>query len=157
MAEKKTRKAAKAKKKDAVVWTVVSADLLGDFPGEADVDVIGSWKSRARAVNDCVDYMIQRIHLRPDIRYAMFRDRFHKGLVGEVAKESGVSRRVLLRKFDYDLKEGWEIGDEIEDALRRCLRDAFAVTNQYFIISDEDGDLGNDTFLFQVSDNLLRG
>ncbi len=155
MAEKKIEKA--GKKKDNVVWTVMSVDLLGDFPGEADADVIGSWKSRARAVNDCVDYMIQRIHLRPDLRYAMFHDMFHKGLVREVSKASGVSRKSLLRKFDYDINEGWEIGDGIKNALRRCLRDAFAVTSQYYIVPEVDGDLGNDTFLFQISDNLLRG
>ena len=151
------RKIKKAKKKEVNVWTVVSVDLLGDFPGEADTDVVGSWKSRPRAVKDCVDYMIERIKLRPDIRYCMSHDMFHKGLVMEVSKASGVSRRTLLKKFDYDLKEGWEMSSEIENALRGFLCDSLAVDNEYCIVPEVDGDLGNDTFLFKICHNPLRG
>lgn len=158
MAEKidKVKRAEKAKKKENKVWSVMSVDLMADFPGEADVDVVGTWRSRRKAVDDCVDYIVERIALRPDIRYVMFHDVCHKDIVRNIVSASGVNRRTLIRKFDYNVKDGWEMDPDIEKALRRYLRDAFSVDNQYSIMPEVDDILG-DSFTFQIVENQLKG
>lgn len=153
--EKKAKKAKKVgQARKTTIYSVLSVDCTADWP--LDAAVVGSWKDKETAVRECADYMIERINLRPDIRYAMFHDINHRNLVGEVAAASGVAPRSVRSLFKYDTDVNWKMNKRMEDAVRKVLREALAASPDYAIIPEEDGDVGADMFVFEIEENQLE-
>lgn len=139
-----------AKKK--MVYSVVSTDVTSDDPVETDV--VGTYRNREDAVEACVDYIVERLHTRPDIRYAFISDVNHNTRV-ELARAMNMSSSILKRKFAYDLKEGWEMSEKLAKAVRDYLS-CEVLGGVYDIGTDMESAIGVASFIFYIQENPLK-
>lgn len=137
------------------ISTVSSVDIM---PGEpCDTAVIGSWTNRSDAVSACAGYIIERCVLRPDLRYAIMHDVNHDCLIDIVAAKTGCKKYLLEKAFEHRLLEHeWEMPEEVEGALRECLEDAIGRDSVYEIATCPESDIGDSTWIFEVSTNQLE-
>lgn len=135
------------------IYSIMSIDSCNDLPIEPDV--VQSTRSMETAVNACSEYILERVHLRPDIRYAMMHDLNHEGLADAVAVESGVSRDEIRDLFKYSFDEGWNLPEKVMDALFKFVHDALSVESEYVISTDEDSDVGSEVYTFMIVKNQL--
>ena len=135
------------------IYSIMSIDSCNELPIEPDV--VQSTRSRETAVNACTEYILERIHLRPDIRYAMMHDMDHEELADVVAGESGVSRDEIRDSFKYSFDEGWNLPEKVMDALSKFVHDALSVESAYIISTDMDSDVGSEVYTFMIVENQL--
>jgi len=136
------------------IFTVSSVDVPSDNPIETSA--IGSWTTRYNAAKACVDYMIERIGLRPDIRYAIFHDVNHSDVAERVALLFGGSVDFIMHKFSFDLDEKWRMTEKMEESVRDVLSEEFAISSIYEIETDPDSDIGCEKYIFEISQNELE-
>ena len=135
-----------------MVYSVVSTDVTSDDPVETDV--VGTYRNRKDAVEACVDYIVERLNMRPDIRYAFIRDVNHNAR-RELARAIKMSSSILKRKFAYDLKDGWEMSEKLEKAVRDYLWNE-VLGGVYDIGTDMESSIGVASFIFYIKENPLK-
>lgn len=141
-----------AKKKN-MVYSVVSTDNTMDEP--VDTQVVGTYRRREDAVQACVDYIMERLELRPDIRYALMHDVNHgQKLIRFLRGWSTATPRRIRRAFAYKMDD-WEMPEEIGSAVRLFIRDVVE-DGVYDIITDMESDIGCEEFVFEIQENELK-
>lgn len=138
-------------KREKMVYSVVSTDVTTDWP--VDTQVVGSYRRREDAVTACVDYIMERLALRPDIKYAFMNDVNHSAMK-EIAKMSKVTPGRLKRMFAYQMDE-WEIPKEVEPAVRSFALEV-AKGGVYDMCTDMESDIGSEQFVFEIQENALQ-
>ena len=122
------------------VYTVSSLDDHPKFGTEHCV--IGSFTTRGRALDECVDYIMERLELRDDLAFAMANDENHP----EAAEVfSGCSGR----------SDGWGVKRRKAKALRAFLRDELGGQGCYYACLDSG--MGWIAFHFDVDENDVEG
>lgn len=145
------------------VYTVSSMDITSEEP--ADMAVISAWSTRTAAVKDCVDYIVQRLHIRPDIRYAFMHNEEDGDVLDAVALASSPQecqtnkdsmddlRRRVLSYFEYDPKsEEWCPPSAVISAITSYLLTCISAGGEYSIETDIDSDIGAEKYVFEVSE-----
>lgn len=89
------------------IWTVYSIDDKDYDP--IDSCVLGSYTSRKRAIEECVDYIIGRLQVRDDLAFSMAHDENHLD-AGKMFSEdrhgsAKIRRGCLTRLREYLAKE----------------------------------------------------
>ena len=138
--------------KNKMVYSVASTDVTSDDPVETDV--VGTYRKREDAVEACVDYIVERLHTRPDIRYAFISDVNHNTRL-ELARAMNMSSSILKRKFAYDLKDGWEMSEKLAKAVRDYLS-CEVLGGVYDIGTDMESAIGVASFIFYIQENPLK-
>ena len=116
------------------VYTVSSTD---DTDNGSDHLVIGSYTSRGRALDECVDYIFERLGWREELARSMAHDENHpeaKKFFSEKKKDD----RTVVRKGC--------VGE-----LRRYIRDVLGEDGTYYVLD------GTDSWHFDVDENGLEG
>ena len=128
-----------------------------DMPDGEDIEVCvtSSERSRQEAVDSCAEYIIERLDLRPDIRYALMHDENHPNLAEELGQKTGESATYLRDQFCYDVNASWDVSDQIVDALRELLKSAIFVEGGYDMSTETESDIGPSRFMFLVEENPL--
>ena len=140
---------AKSKK----VYSVVSTDITTDEP--VDTQVVGTYRRREDAVTACVDHIMKRLVLRPDIRYAFMHDENHdqKTLIKFLREWSIATPGRIRRAFAYK-KGDWKMPEEIGSAVRLFVREVVE-GGVYDMSTDMESDIGRERFVFEIQDNYL--
>ena len=111
------------------IYTVSSQD---DCDRSWEHLVIGSYRTMARALDECVDYIMERINIRDDIARAVANDENHPTAGG----------------FMEETDEGWAVIDPI--ALRDYIRDELGGERCYYVLC------GNDSYHFDIDENDIE-
>ena len=122
------------------VYTVSSYD---DHPKFGDNRcTIGSYTTRGKALDECVDYIMERLRVRDDLAFCMANDENHPE-----AKEffSGHS----------DRSDNWRVKRGKVTALREFLRDRLGSDGYYYACLDAG--MGWISFHFDVDENDVEG
>ena len=128
------------------VYVVLSADVSSDEPIE--VEAVGSYERKEDALKACTDYVMERLALRPDIRYALYNDVNHgKHLRRKLNIESGLSYPRLKRLF---MAEEWNPPKRVEHALWCHVRLSLESDMAYYIDTDMFSDIGVTTYAFLI-------
>lgn len=122
------------------VYTVSSYDDHPKFG--TDRCTIGSFTTRGRALDECVDYIMERLRVRDDLAFCVANDENHPE-----AKEffSGRSSR----------SDSWRVKRGKAEALRAFLRDALGGDGCYYACVDAG--MGWISFDFDVDENDVEG
>lgn len=136
------------------VWTIGTVDVTSDMPIE--VDACGTYDVRDEATDACAALIVERIGLRPDIRYALMHDVNHPWLPDAVAARCCWDVDVLKARFTYSMDDGWELPSEVGQALTEVLEDQLRMQTGYDIATDVGSDIGAEQFLFFVHENLIH-
>lgn len=141
--------------KESQVYTVMSMDVCPSEP--IDTNTIGSWRSRKFAGEECAAYIMDRVMIRPDIRYALMRNMNDPMLPDRVAEALGITKAALMDEgsFDFKYREDFELPDGWYDAIFEDLRWTLAGSSSYPIETDGDSDIGACSFLFNITGNPL--
>ena len=141
-----------AKKK--MVYSVVSTDITTDEP--VDTQVVGTYRRREDAVTACIDYIMERLVLRPDIRYAFMHDVNHdqktliKFLRGWCDATPGRIRKAFAFKMD-----DWKMPEDIGPAVRLFVREVVE-GGVYDMSTDMESEIGCEQFVFEIQENELK-
>lgn len=136
------------------VYSVVSTDITNDEPVETRV--VGTYRRREDAVTACISYIMERLVLRPDIRYAFMHDVNHdqKTLIKFLRKLSIATPGKIRRAFAYTMAD-WEMPEEIGPAVRLFVREVVE-GGVYDISTDMESDIGYEQFIFEIQENELK-
>lgn len=116
------------------VYTVQSLD--SPVRGPVDHCVIGTYTTRGRALDECVEYIMDRLELRDDFAWSMAHDENHpetEELFSELKDGATVVRRGCASK------------------LKKLLRDELAGQGCYYVFD------GNDSWHFDIDENGVEG
>lgn len=122
------------------VYTVTSTDDLDREP--LDRCVIGSYTSRGRALDECVDYIMERIEIRPDLAWSMAKDENHPE-AAQFFREKPLKDKPHL----VDMV----VGRGCVEKLREFLRDELGGQGCYYVYD------GIDSWHFDVDENDVEG
>lgn len=122
------------------IYTVTSTDDPLREPLERCV--IGSYTTRGRALDECVDYIMERIENRKDIAWSMVRDENHPE-AAKFFREKPLKDRPHL--VDMVVKRG------CAKKLREFLRDELSGQGCYYVYD------GNDVWHFDIDENDVVG
>ena len=137
-------------------YTIMSLDIVPDEP--IDGTVVGTYQDRRRAIEECADYIIERVRLRTDVRYAIMHDLNHPELPCILEDEAGLSENEIEDLFSYELKEDWDMSQEAEASIKRWLVDSLCPGGYYEIEVDFTDDvIGGHEFVFKVIENDFTG
>lgn len=138
------------------IYTVSSVDIQTDEPVETCT--VKSFTSRKDAVKECVDYIIERCCLRPDIRYALMHDYNHDQILPIVSAKSGYDRKILEKEFEYRPLDarGWCMPHQVEEALSEYLSSEIDLYGSYDISTGYDTEIGSTEWIFEISMNMLE-
>lgn len=141
---------AKSKK----VYSVVSTDVTTDEP--VDTQVVGTYRKREDDVTACIDYIMERLVLRPDIRYAFMHDVNHdqKSLIKFLRGWCYATPGMIRKAFSFNMDD-WEMPDEIENAVRLFVRDVVE-GGVYDMSTDMESEIGCEQFVFEIQENELK-
>lgn len=117
------------------VWTVSSLDNREYEP--ADHTVVGSYTTRGRALDECVDYVMERLKLRHDLAWSMAHDENHPDAAKLFSESRRLGRHVVRRGC---------VGK-----LRAFLRDELGCSGCYYVYD------GSDVWHFDVDENDVEG
>lgn len=117
------------------IWTVTSTDDLRTEP--IDRCLTGSYTSRGKALDECVDYIMERIENRDDFAYSMAHDENHE----DVAEFFSERRKDGV----FVVKRG------CARKLREYLRDELGCSSCYYVYD------GNESWHFDVDENDVVG
>lgn len=136
------------------IHTVSSVDIETGEP--VQTNTIGSFTDRGDAIRECVDYIVERLKLRPDIRYALMHDENHDQIMALVSARSGVPKKTLEKEFEFrPLDRGWGMPPEVENAIRDFVEHVIELEGGYDIVTDFDTEIGSTEWIFDVSKNTL--
>lgn len=138
------------------VHSVVSLDITPDEP--IDGTVIGTFHNRANAIKECADYIIERLYLRADIRYAFMHDENHPELEGNLSDKAGIPFSEVEEMFSYDVNDDeWNMPPEVESFIKEWLVDEIRAGGYYEIeVYGLDEVIGSHEFVFKVIENQLK-
>lgn len=138
------------------VHSVVSLDITPDEP--IDGTVIGTFHDRANAIKECADYIIERLYLRADIRYAFMHDENHPYLEEDLSEKVEIPFSEVEKMFSYDVNDDeWNMPQEVESVLKEWLVDDIKAGGYYEIeVDDLDEVIGSHEFVFKVIENQLK-
>ena len=117
------------------VWTVMSVDDLEREP--LSHCVIGSYTSRGRALDECVDYIIERIEIRADFAWSAAHDENHEEAAKFFSERKKDGRTVVRRGC---------LG-----RLREYIRDELGGCGAYYVYD------GSSSWHFDVDENAVEG
>ena len=137
------------------IYTICSLDITQDEKSE--IAIIESCTKKGVAVRKCVEYIVERVYLRPDIRYGLWHDELHPEIRKFVSSNSGVPMRRLNRMFAYRFSDGWKIPDDVEKSIKEFLKEEVGSGMGYTIFVDEESSIGYNEFIFGVANNTLGG
>ena len=140
--------------KSKKVYSVVSTDVTTDEP--VDTNVVGTYMKREDAVTACIDYIMDRFVLRPDIRYAFMHDvnRDQKTLIKFICGLSDATPGMIRKAFSFKMDD-WEMLEEIEPAVRLFLR-VVVEGGVYDMSTDMESEIGCEQFVFEIQENELK-
>lgn len=121
------------------IWTVVSRD---DTDNGSDHLVAGSYTSRERAIDECVDYIVERLSMRDDLAYCMAHD-----------EDNPEAAEFFSGKPDRS--DHWHVKRGAKTALREFLKDKLGDQGCYYACCDCGK--GRLSFCFDVDENDLEG
>lgn len=136
------------------IWTVFSVDEESD--SKTEICHVGSRCNLNDALDLLVDYIVERLELRPDIRYAMLHDLQHPEADYWIMKRCNVPIEELRYLFRYKIDDGWRMPKKVEDAVRGYLRAIVDVDWGYDIETGPDSDIGYAKFTFGADENELE-
>ena len=138
------------------IYTVSSVDIQTEEPVETCT--IKSFTSRKDAVKECVDYIIERCCIRPDIRYALMHDVNHDQVLAIVSEKSGYDSKIIEKEFRYRPfgARWWRMPHPVEDALSEYLSNEIDLYGSYDISTDYDTEIGSTEWIFEISMNMLE-
>lgn len=138
------------------VHSVVSLDITPDEP--IDGTVIGTFHDRANAIKECADYIIERLCLRADIRYAFMHDENHPDLGGDLSDKAEIPFSEVEDMFSYDVNDDeWNMPQVVESFIKEWLVDEIKAGGYYEIEVDPSDDvIGANEFVFKVIENPLK-
>lgn len=122
------------------IYTVTSRD--DKMRDSTQFLVVGSYTSRGRALDECVDYILGRLELRDDLAWSMANDENHP----EAAK--------LFAEHPVEGKPGivtMKVKKGCKKKLRELLRDELGGTGCYYVYD------GTDSWHFDVDENDVEG
>ena len=120
------------------VWTVSSHDDHPKFG--TDSCTIGSYTTRGRALDECVQYILDRLELRDDLARCMAEDENHPE-----ASKFFVERKVKRLGWAYKVRRGREA------ELREFIRDELGSQGCYYVYAHDT------SFHFDVDENDVEG
>ena len=123
------------------IHTVSSNDSVPKF--DTNFSIVGSYTTRGRALDECVQYILDRLRVRDDLAYCMAHDENHP----EAAEF--FSKRRTKDDWGYVVKRGKN------EALREHLRDEIAGQGCYYAYCQYGGD--DYSFHFDVDENDVEG
>jgi hypothetical protein len=138
-------------KKKKYVYSVVSTDDTPNDP--VSTQVVGSYRKREDAVTACVDYIMERLVLSPDIRYALLNDVNHNPMKF-LLQWTNVSRGRIKRMFAYRLDD-WKIPEEVAPAVRLFAREV-SEGGIYEMRTEMESPIGCCKFKFEIQENELK-
>lgn len=130
------------------VCTVMSVDVVPEEPVE--VCAIGSYTDMEDAIDSCVEFIEERMCLRPDIRRAMVNDERHKNACSEIAELCGKDEDYVRSLMQDGKCEVWDMPDDFRSAIREYLRPIVSVEDGYEICSRN-----GENFIFSIGYNPL--
>lgn len=138
------------------VHSVVSLDIIPDEP--IDGTVIGTFHDRKRAIEECADYIIERLYLRADIRYALLHDENHPDLNDHLCDMAQKTFGEIEEMFAYNVNDdNWDIPSVVEAVLKGWLIENIEAGGYYEIEVDPSDDvIGANEFVFKVIENQLK-
>lgn len=138
------------------VHSVVSLDIIPDEP--IDGTVIGTFHDRENAIKECADYIIERLYLRADIRYAFMHDDNHPELKWSLSDRAEITFLDVDEMFLYDVNDDeWNMPPEVESFIKEWLVEEIKVRGYYEIeVDDLDEVIGSHEFVFKVIENQLK-
>ena len=122
------------------VYTVSSYDDHPKFG--TDRCTIGSFTTRGRALDECVDYIMERLRVRDDLAFCMANDENHPE-----AKE--------FFSGDASRSDGWRVKRGKTVALKEFLRDVLGGDGCYYV--NLDAGMGWISFHFDIDENDVMG
>lgn len=117
------------------VWTVSSLDNKEYEP--ADHTVVGSYTTRGRALDECVDYVMERLKLRHDLAWSMAHDENHPEAAKFFSERRADGRTVVRRGCVAKLRD--------------YVRDMLGLDGAYYVYD------GVDSWHFDVDENDVVG
>lgn len=123
------------------VWTVSSNDSVPRF--DTNFNIVGSYTTRGRALDECVQYILDRLRLRDDLGYCLAHDENHPE-APEFFRE-----RKSKDAWGFVIKRG-----KYEE-FRDYLRDELAGQGCYYAYCTFGGD--DYSFHFDVDENDVEG
>jgi len=149
------------------VYVVSSGDATPDY---AETNIMGVFTSRGDAIRECAEYIMDRLDIRDDIRYALTHNENDKGLRELMHKDTGVPVEDIDRIFSFGGKPEAalidqvsrypeEIPEELYRWLNAYLEDMIGGDGGYHIMCTDDyGVLGGPMwFDFDVTENCVSG
>lgn len=122
------------------IYTVSSMD---DHPKlGTDRCMVGSFTTRGRALDECTDYIMERLRVRDDLAFCMANDEYH----------------TEAKKFfsgSDDRSDNWHVKRGKSEALREFLRDALGGDGCYYAYTDAG--MGSLSFHFDIDENDVEG
>lgn len=123
------------------VYTVSSNDSVPKF--DTNFNIVGSYTTRGRALDECVQYILDRLQTRDDLAYCMAHDENHP------EAEEFFSKRKTEDDWGFVVKRGKR------EALREHIRDELAGQGCYYAYCQYGGD--DYSFHFDVDENDVEG
>jgi len=123
------------------VYTVSSNDSVPKF--DTNFSIVGSYTTRGRALDECVQYILDRLRTRDDLAYCMAHDENHP------EAEEFFGKRKTKDDWGFAVKRGRR------EALREHLRDELAGQGCYYAYCQYGGD--DYSFHFDVDENDVEG
>lgn len=112
--------------------TIYTVSAFDDYDNGTEFLVVGSYRRRGRALDECVSHIIQRINTNPAVACAAANDEFHP----------------KAAMFLDEVKDGGDYAIPDPIAFRHYLRDELG-GNCYYICSD------GRKFYFNIDENDL--
>lgn len=136
------------------IYTVSSVDVEAEH--QIETETVGSRTTLAKAAALGADYILERIIIRPDIRYALFHDIHHVDVLEEIASRSGRPRKYLEKKFAFDPSERWKMPKTVERTLREFFTEELQVSMIYHVETDTESEIGCQNYFFEIAGNDLE-
>lgn len=134
------------------VYTVSSGDATPDY---AETNVVSTFLSRGDAIRNCAEYVLDRLELRDDIRYALMHNENDKGLRELMHKDTGVSYEDIDRIFAFAQRAEGPLADCVFNELDKIPAEVYIWLRSYLV--DEIGDDGAYRIYCDDKDGVLGG
>ena len=136
------------------VWTILSMDVVYGEDG-VDAAAIESYCTKEDAVEGCADYFMERLDVRPDIRYAVGHDARHPHVAEDIHRKTGIPVEAVRAMFASPIAIG-ERNAAAEACLRGMVEEEVRATGGYTVATGADSEIGECTFQFGIDGNFLN-
>lgn len=136
------------------IWTVWSTDMI-DGENVADTAAIESYGTKEAAAEGCAQYFLERLEVRPDIRYAVGHDACHPHVVDDIHRDTGIPAEAIRAMFASATTIGGR-NVKAEASLRSIVKEEILGEESYLVATGADSDIGECTFQFGIDSNFLN-